>query len=290
MPDVDTEHGTIRCLTLNGDTLDLHPQLGSRVEDLIGIVSSKFQASLLKHKIALIYNGRVLENCELVDDLFGAAVNVALSKVTTVEMLGTAIAGRGDANYLAGCVLAPNNCIYLAPHMSGQVLCINTDAGILEMIGPELTGLGVKYSAGGVLAPNNCIYFAPRDAGQVLCINTDAGTVEMIGPELAADGYREYVAGGVLAPNNCIYFAPGYAGQVLCINTDAGTVEMIGPELDGGVSDLKYLKYCASGVLAPNKCIYFAPGSAGQVLCINTDAGTVEMIGPELDGRVGALK
>ena len=41
----------------------------------------------------------------------------------------------------------------------------------------------------------------------------------------------------------------------------------------------------ASGVLAPNGCIYFAPRCTGQVLCVITAAQTAEMIGPELEGE-----
>ena len=58
------------------------------------------------------------------------------------------------------------------------------------------------------------------------------------------------------------------------------TAKLIGPELDGNS------KFVASGVLAPNGCIYFAPCYAGQVLCVNPEAQTAEMIGPELDGEL----
>ena len=54
---------------------------------------------------------------------------------------------------------------------------------------------------------------------------------------------------------------------------------MMGPELAG------HFDVAASGVLAPNGCIYFAPRCTGQVLCVPTHAQTAEMTGPELDGE-----
>ena len=39
------------------------------------------------------------------------------------------------------------------------------------------------------------------------------------------------------------------------------------------------------GILALNGRAYFAPSSAGQALCINAEANTMEPMGPELAGR-----
>ena len=50
------------------------------------------------------------------------------------------------------------------------MLCVNPEAGTVEMMGPELEG-HFKFLAGGVLAGNGCIYFAPNNARQVLCVN-----------------------------------------------------------------------------------------------------------------------
>ena len=44
-------------------------------------------------------------------------------------------------------------------------------------------------------------------------------------------------------------------------------------------------KYLAGGVLAANSKIYFAPAGARQVLIIDPDTQTVEMLGPEMQGN-----
>merc|ERR1719387_802355 len=54
---------------------------------------------------------------------------------------------------------------------------------------------------------------------------------------------------------------------------------MMGPELEICPGDV-----LAGGVLAANGCMYFAPYNARQVLCVSPEAGTAEMMGPELEG------
>ena len=53
-----------------------------------------------------------------------------------------------------------------------------------------------------------------------------------------------------------------------------------------GVRELDDIQelYCARGVLADNKKIYFAPHDAGRVLFIDPETDHVEQIGPELEG------
>ena len=44
-------------------------------------------------------------------------------------------------------------------------------------------------------------------------------------------------------------------------------------------------KYVAGGELAPNGKVYLAPLHAPQVLCIDPETHTTEMLGPELEGE-----
>ena len=52
---------------------------------------------------------------------------------------------------------------------------------------------------------------------------------------------------------------------------------MVGPEMVG------YKKYGA-GTVGANGKIYFAPNMAAQVLCVDPQEETVEMVGPEMVG------
>ena len=54
---------------------------------------------------------------------------------------------------------------------------------------------------------------------------------------------------------------------------------MVGPEMAGPI-----MQYVCGGTMGANGKIYFAPCEAAQVLCIDPQEETVEMVGPEMVG------
>merc|ERR1711879_783201 len=57
-----------------------------------------------------------------------------------------------------------------------------------------------------------------------------------------------------------------------------------------GVIAYNVYNYIGGGVLAPNGKIYFAPAAASQVLSVDPETQTAELIGPEMRMRAGTSK
>merc|ERR1712032_225211 len=99
-----------------------------------------------------------------------------------------------------------------------------------------------------------------------------------MGASLNPLGHTSAIYGRNMSPRASLrqmdnYFAPYHADKVLCVVPEEGSVYTIGHSMDD------HSLYFAPGILANNGHIYFAPARAAQVLQINTEAETVQLIG-----------
>ena len=100
-------------------------------------------------------------------------------------------------------------------------------------------------------------------------------TVTPFGPDLG--GQADKWCGGALGADGAVYGVPLCASRVLRVDTHDNTVEMIGDEWPGNH------KWGYAVASAGGACILCTPRLAAQVLCIDVDAKTTRLVGPDLN-------
>lgn len=199
---------------------------------------------------------------------FGRNQNV-IQGITTTP-INIAFSGYSNST------LAPNGKLYFAPGGQDRILEFDPITNAFQKVGQVLAGGTIedKY-IGSALAPNGNIYFSPSNANQILELNPNTLNTQLVGVNLGAGGYK--YSSITLAENGKMYLG-GLSGanEILEFNPNTYATQSFG--YTGG--SFNYI----GGRLATNGKIYLAPFFANQILEIDTNTLTTQLVGQSLSG------
>ena len=187
----------------------------------------------------------------------------------------------------AGGAFGADGRLYLVPCNAARVACFDPRSNTWELFGQTFREGDTKWSRPIVSSVDHCLYAFPwfcatKADARVLQIDPRKGTVQMVGESLhEQEGIKKYkcvtrlFSEGVEAADGCIYGIPENSHTIVKFDPHTKKLSTFG-ELDGQKYKYKY------GVA--DRCgrfIFCIPGSAAQVLCIDTQTQTCELIGKD---------
>ena len=135
---MEAESVSLHITALGGNAVDLEAAHDCPIGELKLLIATRLGFVRGRH-IRLFSGERAIVDSELASQVSDLPLQAVLDTIVVAEMIGPEL--EGSDKFQAGGILASNGCIYYAPYDARRVLCVNPEAGTVEMIGPSSRAL-----------------------------------------------------------------------------------------------------------------------------------------------------